>query len=98
MGTWSLFTCHQCGYEAKVSGRPDMGMFVRTRTITCRDCKELYDVAVAKRSMDGPVGFRDVAPRCPRSETHSWEPWHSPGPCPRCGEIMDRGKGGVFWD
>ena len=43
MGRTFLFECSRCGYRAKVSGGADRGFHFAVQTITCGECKELYD-------------------------------------------------------
>lgn len=38
-------------------------------------------------------GYRELDPRCTRSEEHVWESWRHPGPCPKCGETMEKDSG-----
>src|SRR5438105_15903009 len=49
MGRSYWFECAKCGYRAKVSGHGDRGLPVFVQTISCRDCKELYDAVVRAR-------------------------------------------------
>ncbi len=37
------FECSRCGYRVAVSGKPDRGVFFEVQTISCLDCKTLYD-------------------------------------------------------
>ena len=43
MGRSFLFECPRCNYKAKVSGGPDEGVRFFCQTVSCRDCKKLYD-------------------------------------------------------
>ena len=43
MGRSYQFECSRCGYQAAVSGKSDGGVFFRVQTISCLDCKTLYD-------------------------------------------------------
>jgi hypothetical protein len=49
MGRSYWFECSRCGYRAAVSGRPDRGPDFFVETISCRDCKKLYDAVVKER-------------------------------------------------
>ena len=53
MGRTYLFECPRCAYRARVSGRVDRGFGLCVETITCRDCKQLYDVVVRLKLPDG---------------------------------------------
>ena len=35
---------------------------------------------------------------CPRSKRHAVRPWEHPGPCPKCGSLMDVGDMLLLWD
>jgi hypothetical protein len=100
MGVLFKFDCASCGYWAEVSGGADRGFFAATQTISCNDCKKLYDVAVAK--IDGPDSApapkRSIPPRCPQSEYHSVEKWSAPGLCPACGSHMRKQEATILWD
>lgn len=96
MGTTLSFTCPQCRYEASVSGGPDAGFFCNTLTVRCMDCRALYDVVTFEDR--GQPTERRVEPRCPKSQTHTVEPWTHPGPCPRCGVTMEEGGEVALWD
>lgn len=147
------YICGSCGYAAEVCAGQVNGFIQEVLTISCRDCRELYDVVIthlpqeedrlpdeqpdlefeqlwerycqelrdaeaAGRSPDEvllrefriaadartlideikhELGFRRFPPRCPRSEEHAWVPWVHPGPCPCCGEIMQRGALVCIW-
>ena len=49
MGSVYTFTCPRCEYRARVSGGTEEGYHCVTRTILCRDCQRLHDVAVRVR-------------------------------------------------
>jgi len=69
MGRTYLFECSRCGFRAKVSGRADKGFSFVVQTISCRDCKNLYD-AVTRLKLPqpslaerlGPAGLRPANP------------------------------------
>ena len=88
MGQHSRFRCDACGYEAVVSGGPDVGFAVATQTIACAKCKELFDVVTSEDP--GNPKAPKIPLRCPRSRTakHPVKPWKSNGPCPGCGGKM----------
>jgi hypothetical protein len=100
MGVLFKFECPSCGYLAEVSGGADRGFYAATQTIICKECKRLYDVAIAK--IKGP----DFAPepgereplRCPESDLHQVERWSRPRPCPACGSRMEKQQATILWD
>src|SRR3712207_2111019 len=99
MGQWFEFRCGQCGYEAEVSGGNDAGMFVTTTTVICRTCKKLCDVTTARMDLDGATpAFEPVEVRCPKAKRHMVERWTHPGPCPQCGETLERVGTTAIWD
>lgn len=71
MGRSYLYECSKCGYRAKVSGRADRGVHFHVQTITCRDCRQLYDAVVRLKVPDqglprfkaAPSGFSGKRPR-----------------------------------
>ena len=52
MGRSYAFECPKCGLQAKVSGGPDRGILVWVQTISCRDCKRLYDAVTRLKMLD----------------------------------------------
>jgi hypothetical protein len=52
MGRSYWFDCPKCGYQAKVSGRADRGVGFAVQTVSCRDCKCLYDAVTAVKVPD----------------------------------------------
>ncbi len=52
MGRSYLYECSKCGYRTKVSGRHDRGVHFHVQTITCRDCRQLYDAVVRLKVPD----------------------------------------------
>lgn len=49
MGQSYWFECARCGYRAKVSGRGDQGVNLHVQTISCHECKQLYDAVTRLR-------------------------------------------------
>ncbi len=49
MGRYYVFECGKCGYNAEVSGGPDVGMACATTTIACSTCDKLYDVVTSNQ-------------------------------------------------
>lgn len=52
MGRSYWFECSKCSYRAKVAGKADRGLHVFVETVTCQDCKELYDAVTRVRIPD----------------------------------------------
>ena len=103
MGTKYDFTCQACSYTDHVSGGRDVGMIAVVRTMICGDCRELVDVLIGHQGKDGPTGdpaYDEDLGRCPQCGGRNTAEWTAPGPCPRCGEMMDRSEVGSIsmWD
>jgi hypothetical protein len=101
MGATSRFQCQACGYEADVSGGPDVGFVVRTRTVSCPACRTLSDVTTGP-SGEGLPGTDDIDPlslnRCGSCGATDLVPWDDGEPCPRCaGAMVNRGLV-TLWD
>jgi hypothetical protein len=99
MGQLVQFRCDGCSYEAEVSGGPDCGFSVRTQTIACGKCKQLFDVVTSNDP--GNPKARKVPLRCPRKRTakHPVKAWNNGDACPRCGGTMQGGdESSVMWD
>lgn len=99
MGGMYKFECRGCGYSAWSSGqRYDYGMRCVRTTVHCRTCRELQDVEISQ----DPANFRPygatVDLRCPDGDDHDVVQWLDPGPCPKCGETMERGNERMLWD
>jgi hypothetical protein len=56
MGRTYAFECSRCGYTAKVSGGEDRGYNCFVHTITCSNCKQLYDAVIRARMADARSG------------------------------------------
>lgn len=52
MGRSYAYECPKCGYQTRVSGGPDRGILAWVQTISCRDCKKLYDAVIRLKSPD----------------------------------------------
>src|SRR5712671_791784 len=52
MGRSYCFECSKCAYRATVSGRFDRGLNFAVQTISCRDCKRLYEAVTRLRIPD----------------------------------------------
>jgi transcription elongation factor Elf1 len=99
MGQIFDFRCNACEYSRQVSGRPDVGMTVRTTTVVCGICRDLFDVEVSDtpRLRRGGTPIRQL--KCPRCDAPSLSRWVHPGPCPKCGhKNLARGGMTVLWD
>jgi hypothetical protein len=49
------FECPLCQYGAKISGGADAGLNCEIQTISCRDCRQLYDVFIKVRRRPGAM-------------------------------------------
>jgi hypothetical protein len=49
MGRSFWFECSRCGYRATVAGRADRGRDYFVQTVSCRQCKQLYDAVIRLR-------------------------------------------------
>jgi len=58
MGRTYLFECSRCGFRAKVSGRADKGFTFVVQTISCRNCKNLYDAVTRVKLPESPAAAR----------------------------------------
>jgi len=54
MGRSYWFECSKCGYRAKVSGGTDRGFHFYVQTVSCRDCRQLYDAVTRLKVPDEP--------------------------------------------
>ena len=52
MGRSYWFECSKCGYRAQVSGGPDRGRNFYLQTVSCGDCKRLFDAITKVRVAD----------------------------------------------
>ena len=100
MGCTFDFSCPKCGYHVSVSGGTDCGFHAVTNTILCGDCKRLYDVVTSEdpASTAFDDGWKPSAYSCPKSTRHAVELWFHPGPCPKCGTQMTKGREAMLWD
>jgi hypothetical protein len=55
MGRSYHFECSRCGYRAAVSGKSDGGVCFWVQTISCADCKMLYDSVTKLKVPEKPV-------------------------------------------
>jgi hypothetical protein len=95
------FVCRACGYAVSVTGGDDYGFMGTTTTVSCRECRELYDIEIFKMGpcmMLPDANLKPKAPFCPKSRSHMVGKWTHPGPCPNCGKEMERGETTSFWD
>ncbi len=123
MGRSYWFECARCGYRVVISGKPDRGHDFFAESISCSDCKKLYDAVVKLRvpvprlkpalgapklpAKSPPPTFQAALTRlpvtgvgrhrwrifkavCPISQSHKVHAWRDPGPCPRCGNVMEK--------
>jgi hypothetical protein len=108
MGSACDYFCPACAYKTNwmVSGY-GVGMTAHVVGVSCAECEELH-VANLPRA---PWELRAVlikamvqrgripsATRCPVSADHHLTVWRHPGPCPRCGCVLERGEHLILWD
>jgi hypothetical protein len=101
MGQSFFFRCTSCEFETAVSGGRDAGMAYVTQTYSCDLCGILFDHAVAVPPFTSGERAPDRLPcyQNPKYSEHFAELWNHPGPCPRCGNTLDRSDGPVtHWD
>jgi len=53
VGKTYQFECPLCQYQAKISGGADSGLHCEIQTVSCRDCRQLYDVYIKVRRRAG---------------------------------------------
>jgi hypothetical protein len=66
MGRTYVFECTKCGCKAKVSGRPERGVRFAVNTVSCKQCKQLYDV-ITRLKLPQP-GDREIDDEPPAEE------------------------------
>ena len=98
MGTSYLFVCSKCNCHAEVSGGEDCGFIVKTKTMTCHDCRALVDVSIGYHSHVEDNPFDIDFGVCPKCKGPNVSEWINPGPCPKCTGVMIRKKAVVNWD
>jgi len=103
MGARYTYSCPGCRYSANVSGEPDRGFVLFTRTGFCSTCNELVDYATDP-SPDHGLLFYDLEGQpkkdgiCPRCENPVMQEWHDGDPCPRCNAQFAPRVGYLMWD
>jgi rubredoxin len=106
MGCLYRFECSGCGYQAEVSGGPDVGMLVETQPVFCLPCNELRDVATGCWGDNGltPEVLRrrgldaQGLSRCGVCGGREHRPWRDGDRCPRCGGKVHRRECTLDWD
>jgi hypothetical protein len=102
MGRTHRFTCPNCEYSDDVSGCRAFGFFAVIETITCHDCKKLYDATANENTSDIPGdimtydGLTGIC--CPKSKSHRFSLWAEPWLCPKCATPMEEGGLYELWD
>jgi len=61
------------------------------RPVNVRLIDDLHTAILTQQAAAKLSGFKKLDPKCPKSGQHVWESWRHPGPCPKCGETMERG-------
>jgi hypothetical protein len=97
VGARFKFQCPDCEYEAVVSGGEDVGFTFYTTTILCEVCEELDDV-VTHTAPPAPEEAKAITPECPENGDHTLREWRYPGPCPKCGTLMEERGLALHWD
>jgi hypothetical protein len=101
MGSIYAFRCEGCGYGADVSGGPDVGFVLRTRTVYCPACRSLSDVPTGP-ACEGAPDAADLDARsfdrCGTCGGTALSPWTRDDPCPRCGGLMADHGLVTLWD
>lgn len=92
MGAMIRYRCGKCGYAAELEEGVGMRA-METGAFVCPECKELVSAPVKNLATE-----RKLKPRCPNARGHKLEPWQAPGPCPRCGSVIKRGRMTGLWD
>ena len=91
MGARFEFICPNCDYGVQVSGCLDFGFVGVTVTITCEDCRALYDMQVKDvKAYEVPDGYKPDRLECPVSAEHRVRKWKYPGKCPKCNAPMSK--------
>jgi hypothetical protein len=79
MGRTYFFECSECGYRVRVSGGADRGEYMAVQTISCANCKELYDAVVEfkasrqkENSSKATPGFAVLSNRLPPRGAQKW--------------------------
>lgn len=100
MGEWFQFDCSRCGYQAEVSGGPSRGMLDEVHTAICHTCDPPRLVDARRQRGDYGKTRDGGSYSCPlaRERRHEVTLWTHPGPCPRCGHAMLRGRLAAMWD
>jgi hypothetical protein len=96
MGALFAFRCPDCGYRAEVSGGDDAGMIASTTTVTCSECRKLYDITTGWHAET--AHRKQPKFRCPKGADHHIERWKAGGPCPVCGAAMRNDGETLLWD
>lgn len=63
MGRTYLFECSGCGYRAHVAGGADRGRQIAIQTISCDNCRELYDAVVEFKASRQKGNHPKTAPK-----------------------------------
>ena len=91
MSTLKTYSCHSCGYTAKVWDAPDKGIIATVDTRHCLGCKSLVEVPIEFHGgmlIDDPDVTPSFLNRCPDCDSTNVKPWGAKRVCPKCGEHM----------
>ena len=91
LSTLKTYSCHSCGYTAKVWDAPDKGIIATVDTRHCLGCKTLVEVPIEFHGgmlIDDPDVTPSFLNRCPDCESGNLQLWDIKHPCPKCHEHM----------
>lgn len=104
MGSLYRFTCDACGLNARVSGGTDCGFETITKTLYCRTCHVLVDIALGasddpnRALQDQATDNNDGFLHCPMCKGTLLKAWSAGQPCPKCGGKVTKDHLEVLWD
>ena len=101
MGQLRQYMCLKCGYAEGVCGGMDFGFEVVLVTITCHECRRLYDAVADQKAPDlgeEPDVDMTTGLACPKNQEHAFDLWEAGGPCPKCGAAMEAEGPELCWD
>ena len=90
MGRWYRFKCHNigCAYETECSLGADRGFYSQVKSMVCKDCKELNNVAIGTYDHKGSyTELKKEKIKCRVCHGHNLAEWNNDA-CPKCGCLM----------